>query len=97
MEEIATSESPPPAITTLGSMEAVLAFESSAVSTVDGLRNDLEAMLASERYVSSVWLRLEPNVLEQSRHLVSYVRTFLQELDTLVSHERGKEFQRKMS
>jgi hypothetical protein len=72
-----------------GSREAVVKLETSAVSTVDGLRNDLEAMLASERYVSSTWLRLEPNVLEQSRHLVSHVRTFLQELDTFVLHERG--------
>lgn len=71
-------------------MEAILRLESNAANTVDSLLTDLEAMLASERYVGSVWLRLEPSVLDQSRQLVSYVRTFLQALDKTVEHERGE-------
>ncbi|XP_062508238.1 uncharacterized protein LOC134184537 isoform X2 [Corticium candelabrum] len=69
-------------------MEAILRLTANAANTVEALQTNLHEMLSSERYVGKVWRRLEPTVLEQSRRLVSYVRTLLQALDKTVEHER---------
>ena len=71
-------------------MEAILRLTANAANTVEALQTNLHEMLSSERYVGKVWRRLEPTVLEQSRRLVSYVRTLLQALDKTVEHERGE-------